>query len=128
MQLLTKDIVNLFVLMNTKARGDGLPSLLPSGGQGGTRDLLPSLESGPHLVMIRRSGQPTPVRVEVLRDRTIDRKKTLRLTRGFEPLHPALPLPGGLMRVRGTIIESASDGLRLGATRAWRLQSSSIYR
>ena len=46
-----------------------------------------------------------PMRADVLRDRTIGRKKTLRLTRGFEPLHPPLPLPCGLVRVLCTIIE-----------------------
>ena len=46
-----------------------------------------------------------PAGTEVLRDRTIGRKKPLRLTRGFEPLHAPLPLPCGLVRVLCTIIE-----------------------
>jgi hypothetical protein len=40
-----------------------------------------------------------PTEPEVLRDRTIGRKKTLRLTRGLEPLHALLALTGGLVRV-----------------------------
>ena len=42
---------------------------------------------------------------EVPHDGPLGREKTLRLARGFEPLHTSLPLPGGLMRVLGAIIE-----------------------
>jgi hypothetical protein len=44
---------------------------------------------------------------EMLGDRTIGGEESLRLTRGFESLHPPLALAGGLMRVLRTIIEIA---------------------
>jgi len=48
-----------------------------------------------------------PAEPEVLRDRNIGRKKTLRLPRRLEPLHALLALTGGLVRVLCTVIEVA---------------------
>ncbi len=42
---------------------------------------------------------------EVLRDGTIGRQEALRVAGRFEPLHPLLSLPSGLVRVLGAIIE-----------------------
>ena len=46
-----------------------------------------------------------PPWTEVLGDGAIGRKKLLRMTRRFEPLHLPLTLPGGLVRVLHTIVE-----------------------
>jgi len=40
-------------------------------------------------------------------DRPIGGEKPLGVPRGLEPLHPSLPLAGGLVGVFGTIIEVA---------------------
>ena len=45
-----------------------------------------------------------PTRAAVLCERTVGRKKRLRLARRFESLHPLLALAGGLVRVLGAIL------------------------
>jgi hypothetical protein len=45
---------------------------------------------------------------EVLGDGSISRQKTLGMTRGFKPLHPALALPCRAMRVFTSVIEIAT--------------------
>ena len=46
-------------------------------------------------------------RAEMLRDGTIGREETLGVARGFKPLHPPLPLAGGLVGVLRPIIQIA---------------------
>jgi hypothetical protein len=48
-----------------------------------------------------------PARAEVLGDWTICREEPLSLSGGFEPLPPSFPLPCGLMRVLGAIVQVA---------------------
>ena len=45
------------------------------------------------------------VRAEVLRDGALGREEALRMARGFEPLHTALPLAGRLVGVLRPIVE-----------------------
>jgi hypothetical protein len=102
---LQKGIVNLFALRQCQGEGEASHLFLPSGGQGWSPDLLPDLESVPHLLPIRGRGKPMSARAEVLGDGTIGREETLGLARGFEPLHTLLPLTGGLVRVLRAIIQ-----------------------
>jgi hypothetical protein len=46
-----------------------------------------------------------PAWSKVLGDRPIRGDKPLGMPWGFEPLHPPLPLAGGLVRVLGTVVE-----------------------
>jgi hypothetical protein len=46
-----------------------------------------------------------PAWSKVLGDRPIRGEKPLGMPWGFEPLHPPLPLAGGLVRVLGTVVE-----------------------
>ena len=46
-----------------------------------------------------------PARTEMLGDGTIGCEETLGVTWGLKPLHVALPLAGGLVRVLRTIVE-----------------------
>src|SRR5262245_23733721 len=46
-----------------------------------------------------------PARSKVLGDRPIRREKSLRVPRGFKPLHAAFSLPRGLVRVLGAVVE-----------------------
>src|SRR5919202_780845 len=46
-----------------------------------------------------------PAWSKVLGNGSICRQKTLRMAGRFDPLHPPLPLAGGLMRVLGTVVE-----------------------
>ena len=41
----------------------------------------------------------------VLGNRPIRREKALRVPRGLTPLHASFPLPRGLVRVLGTVVE-----------------------
>ncbi len=47
------------------------------------------------------------MQAEVLGDESIGRQKALRVAGSFEPLHPALSLPSGLVRVLGAVVEVA---------------------
>jgi hypothetical protein len=85
----------------------GLPSGLPLCGHGYTRDFLPDLESLGHLLAIRGSGKPVASRAEVLGNGTIGGEEALGMPRGFEALHPPLPLTGGLVRILGAVIQIA---------------------
>jgi hypothetical protein len=79
--------------------------LFHSGRLGQTRDLPPALKSLTHLLTINGRGESMSARTKVLGDRTIGGGESLRLTWGFESLHPPLALAGGLMRVLRPIIE-----------------------
>jgi hypothetical protein len=46
-----------------------------------------------------------PPEAKVLRDGTTGRKEPLRVARRLEPLHAALALSSGLMRVLGTVVQ-----------------------
>jgi hypothetical protein len=46
-----------------------------------------------------------PAWSKVLGDRPIRDEKPLGMPWGFEPLHPPLPLAGGVVRVLGTVVE-----------------------
>src|SRR5690349_17111476 len=46
-----------------------------------------------------------PTRAEVLHDGTIGGEESLGLTWGLKPLHPSLPLSGGLMRIFRAIVQ-----------------------
>jgi hypothetical protein len=48
-----------------------------------------------------------PARAEVLGDGIIGREEPLGLSWRLEPLHPPLPLTGGLMRVFRTVVQIA---------------------
>ena len=100
-------IVNLFARMQHQGEGEASHLFLPSGGQSRSRDLLPDLKSAPHLLPIRGRGKPMSVWAEVLGDGTISGEEPLGLTRGFEPLHPPLPLACRLVRVLRAVIEIA---------------------
>ena len=67
--------------------------------------MLPELKSLGHFLTVRGRRQTMPARTEVLRDGPIGGEESLGMTRGFEPLHPPLPLPCGLVRILCTIIE-----------------------
>jgi hypothetical protein len=66
---------------------------------------LPDLKSFSELLTAGASRQPMTTQAEVLRDGTIGRQEALRVAGRFEPLHPLLSLPSGLVRVLGAIVE-----------------------
>ena len=79
-------VVNLFAQVQSPGSQKS-HWLFPSGGQGGTRDLPPALESFLHLLTIGGSGQPMPTRAEMLGDGTIDGERALSVARRLEWLH-----------------------------------------
>ncbi len=48
-----------------------------------------------------------PTRAEVLGNRTIRGEEALRMPGGLKPLHPPLPLTGGLVRIFCAVVEIA---------------------
>jgi hypothetical protein len=121
-------MVTLFALRQCPDGGETSHRFLPLGGQGWSHELLPELESVPHLLTIRGCGHPMAVRAEVLGGETIGREEPLGLDRGLEPLPAALPLAGGLVRVLCAIVEipgllmfPPGDHLRRGSAIALQL-------
>jgi hypothetical protein len=54
----------------------------------------------------RGSGDEVALEVEVVVDSGMDTEEALRISRRFEPLHPALPSSHGLMGVLSAIVLS----------------------
>jgi hypothetical protein len=68
-------------------------------------DLLPCLEPTLPFGLVVRSRKQMSFRPEVSCHDAVHFEKTLRMLRRLEPLHPALPLPGRLMRVLRPIVQ-----------------------
>src|SRR5215211_2232392 len=66
---------------------------------------LPALEALDHLFSIGPGGEAVASRAEMLGNGTIRGEESLGVPRGFEGLHPPLPLPGGLVRILRAVIE-----------------------
>jgi hypothetical protein len=69
--------------------------------------LPPAVESLVHFLTVFGGGQVMPAWAEVSRDRAIRGKEALRIAGGFKPLHPALSLAGGLVRILDAVVEIA---------------------
>ena len=74
-------------------------------GISGCDDLLPCLESTLPFGLVVRSRKQMSFRSEVSCHDIVHFEKTLRMLRRLEALHPALSLPGRLMRVLCSIVE-----------------------
>jgi hypothetical protein len=81
------------------AESDGLS------GTSGCNDRLPCLKSTLPFGLVVRSRQEMSFRSEVSCHNIVHLEKTLRMLRRLEALHPALSLPGWLMRVLCSIVE-----------------------
>src|SRR5262245_18023377 len=93
-----------------------------------SRDFVPALESLGQDVAIGGGREPVASRSEMLGNGTIRGEEPLRLHGRLEPLHPPLPLAGGLMGVLRAVIEipvlavlHAGQDLPLGRTIAFEL-------
>jgi hypothetical protein len=75
--------------------------VLATEAQDGRSDLPGLLDGRCQLIradaITRRSGKSMTTRLEVLRNGTVCRQETLRMTRRFKPLHPPLSLSRRLM-------------------------------
>jgi hypothetical protein len=71
-------------------------------------NLTPTLESLPHLIAVRRHGQPMPPGAEALGTGAIRRPKALGMPRGGEPLHTTLALARRSMGVLTPVIAGAT--------------------